>query len=134
MIHQPQITAPTDNRLLAAVLPPAADAVDGRQSSGGDAGEGNGSGASPFTTCTNRIMPRYPDDAKLRREYGKVTLLVQLDERGGFADIRVGRSSGSSSLDAAGIAAIKLWKCSPVYERGRAVRVLTKQEFEFTLR
>jgi protein TonB len=102
----------------------------------GDAGDGDGSnpGLAAFTTCTNRMMPDYPRDAINRGEGGKVTLLVQLDERGKLTIMSIARSTGSRSLDNAAIAALRRWRCSPVFENGRPVRAIAKQEFEFTFK
>jgi protein TonB len=133
-IEDAPVVALTDDPMLEAAIPSAAESGAGQQSAAGNAGDGNGSGTDVFAKCTNRVMPIFPIDAKVRNEQGRVVLLVELDERGRFASIEVARSSGSRSLDAAGIAAIKRWKCSPVYEHGRPVRVFAKQEFEFTLR
>jgi TonB family protein len=72
-------------------------------------------------------------DAKLASTGTKVTLLAQLDESGKFASIVVESSSGSPSLDAASISALKQWRCSPVIENGRAVAALVKQEFHFKM-
>jgi periplasmic protein TonB len=133
-----QIAMPTDNRSVEVI---SSDAVanDGRPASGGSAGtgtagQGSGTGDGAFAKCTTRVMPFYPGDAKYRGEEGKVTLLVELDEQGKFASIAVARSSGFPDLDAAGIAAMKKWRCSPVIEGGRPVRVIAKQEFNFSLK
>ena len=114
----------------------ATDTSGGTRLSGGNAGDGDGSspGVSAFTTCTNRMMPDYPRDAKNRGEAGRVTLLVQLDERGKLTIMGVARSTGSRSLDNAAIGALRRWRCSPVFENGRAVRAIVKQEFEFTFK
>ena len=138
LIEETPIVAPADNRLLAVVILSADASGNDRTSSGGDTGEAGtgegGSGYSAFTTCTRRVMPLYPSDAKVRSATGRVTLLVQLDERGTLTILGVAKSSGWRSLDEAGVAALKRWKCSPVMENGRAVSVIVKQEFDFSLR
>jgi protein TonB len=134
------ITPLTDVAVLETITPEkthalASDLRGGARPSG-DAGDGNGSspGINAFTTCTNRMMPQYPRDAMNRGEAGKVTLLVKLDERGKLTIMSIARSTGSRSLDNAAVAALRRWRCSPVFENGRAVSVVTKQEFEYTLK
>jgi protein TonB len=145
-VEDAHIAPPTNSAELATLAPSptietlaqayATDMGGDTRLSGGNAGDGDGSSPSisAFTTCTNRMMPDYPRDAKNRGEAGKVTLLVQLDERGKLTIMGVARSTGSRSLDNAAIAALRRWRCSPVFENGRAVSVVTKQEFEFTFK
>lgn len=123
---------PLDTPIRAAAN--AGDGVRPTALGGGGLGEGVGSGDSIYTKCTNRVMPFYPNDARNKGQEGRVTLLVEMDERGRFTRISVGRSSGFPKLDAAGIDALKRWRCSPVIENGRPVRVMAKQEFDFSLR
>jgi protein TonB len=143
-IAEPEISAAAENLPPAELMPTAFNAGqdpptaggnsgDGWRTTGGGGGDGNGTGASAFTKCTNRVKPKYPIDSKVRREEGRVILLVVLDETGTIVDAQVGVSSGSTFLDNAFIEAVKQWKCSPVYHQGRPVRVRVKQGWDFRL-
>lgn len=144
IVDDTQVTVEADRLTLVAALPTALEISDIDGSSGSNLGVeaqvpgggdiGQGSSASPFAVCKNRVMPAYPENARLKGESGRLMLLVILDKRGRFESIDVLRSSGSVTLDAAGVAAVKRWRCSPVFEHGRAVRAITKQEFEFVLK
>jgi TonB family protein len=137
-IEEPELAVIAESANRVQLTPATTSAGNGMPLAGlnGDANAGMGSGAGlgEFTKCTNRVMPYYPRSAMNRGEKGRVTLLVEMDERGKFASISVARSSGSPTLDAAGIDALKRGKCTPVVERGRPVRMFVKQEFDFSLR
>lgn len=67
--------------------------------------------------------PRYPFDARRRREQGEVRLTVLLDTDGRVKSISVARSSGSERLDEAALAAVRRWRWSPIIEAGVPVMV-----------
>lgn len=68
-------------------------------------------------------QPRYPIDARRRREQGDVVLSVLLGTDGRVQDISVSRSSGSDRLDEAALAAVRRWRWSPMMVAGVPVMV-----------
>jgi protein TonB len=129
------MTIPISSAPMSSASPRSIGAgTGGGQGHGDGAGHANGSGPDIFANCKRRVMPTYPASAKTNNQSGKVVLLVELDETGRFASIKIAQTSGSRALDAAGIDAIRRWKCSPVIENGRPIRAMAKQEFEFTMR
>ena len=83
--------------------------------------------------CPDRQVPRYPADARRRREQGTVTLRVELAESGRVAQVTVAKSSGSRALDDAAVDAIRAWRCSPAERDGRPVRAIATQALDFVL-
>ena len=83
--------------------------------------------------CPERVAPRYPVEAKRRREQGTVVLRVELDEAGRVAEVTVLKPSGSRALDEAGASAVRGWRCNPAEREGRAVRAVATQAFDFVL-
>ncbi|MBI5752321.1 MAG: TonB family protein [Hydrogenophilales bacterium] len=84
-------------------------------------------------SCPERTPPAYPALSRRLGEAGRVTLRVELDERGIVAAVRVANSSGAPRLDDAAAAAVKTWRCNPAQRDGRAVRAVALQTFNFTL-
>ena len=66
-------------------------------------------------------------------EEGNVELHVELDEKGRIVGVRINRSSGYERLDAAALAALKNWRCSPSLRNGQPVRAVALQPFNFVL-
>lgn len=83
--------------------------------------------------CPERSAPRYPVEAKRRREQGTVSLRVELDEAGRVADVTVIGSSGSRALDDAAVAAVRGWRCNAALRDGRPVRAVATQALDFVI-
>ncbi len=84
-------------------------------------------------SCPERRPPVYPPMSRRLGETGKVVLRVELDESGRVSAAQVASSSGSARLDAAALAAVKSWRCTPAQRDGQAVRSVATQPFNFTL-
>ena len=63
--------------------------------------------------------PEYPRASKRLNESGTVMLRLYIDERGLPATVQVSRSSGSSRLDDAALAAVKKWRFKPYTENAQ---------------
>jgi len=63
--------------------------------------------------------PEYPRASKRLNESGTVMLRLYIDERGLPATVQISRSSGSSRLDDAALAAVKKWRFKPYTENGQ---------------
>lgn len=70
----------------------------------------------------NNPAPVYPSQAKRANIQGKVLLNVMVNAEGKAAKVDVSKSSGSSVLDQAALAAVKEWRFIPAVKRGRAVQ------------
>lgn len=77
--------------------------------------------------------PRYPHEARRKREEGTVFLELLLARDGTVADIRVARSSGYSRLDAAALEAVRRWRWSATLREGIPVQVTGQVEIPFIL-
>lgn len=67
--------------------------------------------------------PRYPLDARRKREEGTVVLMVEVDEEGRARSVTVARSSGHGSLDRAAARAVRQWRWSPTRVDGVSMSV-----------
>lgn len=83
--------------------------------------------------CPQRTMPDYPAVSRRLGEQGLVKLKVELDETGHITSASVVESSGYKRLDAAGLAAVKNWRCNAAIREGKAVRAIALQPFDFIL-
>lgn len=83
--------------------------------------------------CPVRTPPTYPAISRRLGEEGTVVLRVELDEQGNISMARVSTSSGLARLDAAALAAIKTWHCTPALRNGQPVRAFALQPFKFVL-
>ncbi|MEZ5615606.1 MAG: TonB family protein [Rhodocyclaceae bacterium] len=84
-------------------------------------------------SCPERGAPVYPPISRRLGEEGKVVLRVELDEQGRVSSARVSTASGFSRLDAAALAAVKAWRCTPARRDGQPVRAVALQPFRFVL-
>ena len=84
-------------------------------------------------TCPTRSPPTYPVLAKTLGEEGRVVIEAEVDEQGRIGATRIETSSGSPRLDAAALAAVKTWHCTPAMRNGTAVPVVARQGFTFKL-
>lgn len=83
--------------------------------------------------CPQRTPPDYPANSRRLGEQGQVKLKVELDETGRVTSASVAESSGYKRLDAAGLAAVKSWRCNAATRDGKAVRAVALQPFDFIL-
>ena len=65
--------------------------------------------------------PSYPLTARRKGDEGTVTLRVLVTQDGVPGNVVIDRSSGSTALDAAALAAVRAWRFVPAREAGRAV-------------
>jgi protein TonB len=78
--------------------------------------------------------PRYPVEARRKREQGTVVLKLVISEQGAVTDISIHKSSGFSSLDTAAIEAVRKWRWSPLLRDGRAVPITGLVQIPFILK
>lgn len=83
--------------------------------------------------CPQRTPPDYPAISRRLGEQGQVKLKVELDETGRVTSASVAESSGYKRLDAAGLAAVKSWRCNAATRDGKTVRAVALQPFDFIL-
>ena len=65
--------------------------------------------------------PVYPADALSNGETGRVVLRVQVNTTGRVTAVSIAQSSGSRSLDAAALEAIRRWRFNPATGNGKPV-------------
>ncbi|MGF0069506.1 TonB family protein [Candidatus Spyradosoma sp. SGI.093] len=98
----------------------------------GDFGSGgNGADATATVRYRRRVAPKYPRADALAGRTGTVVLLLDIDERGALTGVRVKRSSGSPSLDAAAIRAARASEYLPAREGARAVPSRAEVDYTF---
>jgi len=120
---QPITTPTTDNAAKAQGAPVSATAnmpihLDGELS----------------VLCSERPEPSYPAISRRLGEEGKVVLRVELDEQGQVGRVSVENTSGHPALDRAAEGTIHHWHCNAPKRNGQAVRAVTIQPFQFSLR
>ncbi|WP_262198842.1 energy transducer TonB [Serratia ficaria] len=77
--------------------------------------------------------PDYPSVALRRRQEGSVTLRILVLENGRAGDVSVTKSSRSTYLDEAAIAAVKQWRFIPSKRGNVAIKGYAEQTITFTL-
>lgn len=77
--------------------------------------------------------PRYPMDARRKREQGTVVLSVTLGIDGRVSNVGIARSSGFASLDDAARSAVRQWRWAPTLRNGTPVMVQGVVEIPFVL-
>ncbi|MGN0884307.1 MAG: TonB family protein [Candidatus Spyradosoma sp.] len=98
----------------------------------GDFGSGgNGADATATVRYRRRVAPKYPRADALAGRTGTVVLLLDIDERGALTGVRVKRSSGSPSLDAAAIRAARASEYLPAREGARAMPSRAEVDYTF---
>lgn len=75
--------------------------------------------------------PPYPNDAAMRGEHGDVLVVIHVAASGLAAGADVAQSSGSVSLDAAAIAAVKKWRFHPAMKEGQPIPFDMAIRFDF---
>jgi protein TonB len=90
---------------------------------------------SPATAprAIDNPAPKYPRVARQRGYEGTVELLVHVLASGRVDDVKLERSSGSSSLDRAAIRGVKRWRFTPAKRDGRAIDIWIEVPIEFNL-
>ena len=90
-------------------------------------------GGNIGTQMISAKPPRYPMDARRKREQGTVVLSVTLGVDGKVATVAITRSSGFASLDDAARDAVRSWRWAPTIRDGVAVMVRGLVEIPFVL-
>jgi protein TonB len=85
------------------------------------------------TAMISAKPPRYPMDARRKREQGIVVLSVTLGVDGKVSSVTVQRSSGFASLDNAAREAVRQWRWAPTVRNGEPVLVRGVVEIPFVL-
>lgn len=159
-VPEPSPPSPVAPPTAAAPLPPASPALPGRplQAPLADAvpaaaladplpPPAPGPGAAPLPAAGSagsrgdveaRLAPgtpepAYPEDARLDREEGSVTLQLQVRADGRVRAVKVLRSSGSPRLDRAARDAAWRWRVLPAEREGRPVDSLFEKTLHFRL-
>ena len=94
----------------------------------------NGGDANEFSKWVNSHL-NYPEDAKMKKLGGRVTLQFTISANGCLEDVKVLKSSGIASIDAEAVRVVSMspdWK--PGYQRGCPVRVTYTFPVIFQLR
>ncbi len=106
-------------------------AADGG-STASDAAEGGGEmqGAAP---SADNPAPSYPPAARLRGQYGRVVLRVEVSPSGNAGAVQVAESSGYDVLDRAAADAVKQWRFIPARRNGSAVAAMVHVPVRFAL-
>lgn len=84
-------------------------------------------------TMIEAVPPRYPLEARQRKEQGTVVLEVQLSPAGLVEQIEIHRSSGSPRLDKAALDAVRRWRFVPARQGEQAVDAWVLVPITFTL-
>ncbi|MDQ3584758.1 MAG: TonB family protein [Acidobacteriota bacterium] len=86
---------------------------------------------SLLAKVVEKVDPSYPATAKSARVTGKVTVFLQLDEKGAVQSVK--RTDGPEMLRRAAEDAARRWKFRPTLIDGQPVRVSGYVSFNFTL-
>jgi len=78
--------------------------------------------------------PEYPEAARRRNEEGAVTCRLTIESDGSVIEVEVIVSSGSKSLDAAAVRALKRWRFEPLVRLTDRKRVHALQKLSFELK
>jgi protein TonB len=78
--------------------------------------------------------PRYPVDARRKREQGTVILGLVIGLDGRVESVTIAQSSGFPSLDNAARDAARNWRWEPVIRDGQPVRVKGSFDVPFALK
>ena len=106
------------------------DATATREGEFGSGGSG-GNSADATVRYRHRVAPKYPrTDARAGRT-GTVVLLLEIDENGELLSVRVKRSAGSRTLDAAAVQAARASKYFPAHNGERPVASRAEASYTF---
>jgi protein TonB len=78
--------------------------------------------------------PPYPPDARRKRQEGVVLMMVQVTAAGQAGEVKVQRSSGYESLDAAAVKAVRRWRFEPARRWGQPEESRVEVPVRFVLR
>jgi protein TonB len=78
--------------------------------------------------------PEYPYVARLRGEYGRVVLRVEVSASGEAGQVLIERSSGYDILDRAAFETVKRWRFLPARRNGMPVTASVRVPIRFALR
>jgi protein TonB len=81
-----------------------------------------------------RPMPVYPMASRMRREEGRVVVLVRISAQGRVEDARVDTSSGYSRLDDSALDAARRARFKPLMRNGVALPAMARLPFDFVMR
>lgn len=98
----------------------------------GRAGAGEPVAASSLN-ATRRLPPRYPSDARMRRQEGFVKLAFTVTKNGGVTDVEVVEAQPEGVFERAAVQALKGWRFEPVKRDGEATTVRAVQTLNFSL-
>lgn len=76
---------------------------------------------TPLAGGAGNAAPKYPMEARRRKQQGTVRLRVVVSIEGRVRDISVARSSGFDSLDEAALAAVARWRFTPAVRAGEPI-------------
>jgi protein TonB len=131
-IESPHVSASfSESRGVVAAIDAARGAADGG-STAPDATEGSGEmqGAAP---SADNPAPPYPAAARLRGQYGRVVLRVEVSPSGDAESVQVAESSGYDVLDRAAADTVKRWRFIPARRNGSAVAAMVHVPVRFAL-
>lgn len=108
------------------------DGVDG----GSEEGNGGQDGvAVKLPYVTYKVEPNYPNECKINKQEGSVTLRVMVGEDGKTIEASVVASSGYSAMDAAALKAVYKWRFSPARNsKGQKIRCYVNFPIVFKLK
>ena len=109
-VPEPEVAAIAES-LTATALNPA---DSNRGLSGTDSQSSGPSGGGDQIRLLQRIVPRYPASSVRRREQGITGVHVKVGQNGVVQDVKVRKTSGSRSLDAAALDAVRRWRFAPL--------------------
>lgn len=128
----------------APISTSSANSPGGSNSSGGSgrgAGDANGDGAEGASSNGTRDVvaistprPVYPHESELRGEYGVVTCLLHVDERGIVTRVDVLATSGYQRLDRAAVEGLKRWRFEPALVDGKPAAGTLRHQVRFVFR
>lgn len=85
-------------------------------------------------SVVRRVEPRYPEQARRRREGGKVLVRLVVDAQGRPTECTVLASEPAGTFDAAALEAVRRFRFRPGKLAGRAVATVVHIPFAFSLR
>lgn len=96
--------------------------IAGEPGGGLQGGQPDGAAADrPAAPSAGNPAPVYPMVARRASREGRTVLLVSVEADGACGDVRIEVSSGTPSLDAAAMAAVRHWRFTPARQAGKMV-------------
>ncbi|MGH9759757.1 MAG: energy transducer TonB [Blastocatellia bacterium] len=98
---------------------------------------GVGYGQTSEQTARNKaiktVMPIYPESSKRSGASGTSVTEFVINEQGGVENVKVLQAPDPDTKDAL-VAAVSQWKFQPFFNKGAALKVMTKLTFFFVIR